>query len=424
MSESNLFKDMNINVGQLSLIEQIVNPTKIMKGSSNVNDIGRVGLKSSPRENLYADWGVKETDIESPVRVFKADDVPLKNTHGEKFHKDNDKEVEKLVTKVDEVKYPKETPVSLSVDSCLDDLIKGDDSYIGGDKENSSDGKDEQVEEEEKEIRAEKEKKISVREFRASLDEVYNLVKGCDKKKSGSGDYESAMNMSDEEMAKKIKRGIHENSVGMKEKKKKPSYKSELDETVDMIKASKKGGGPDNKSKSVSPKRGFIKAVGPGGIQFDFGYHTGNPVADNYNDILWKNLEKVQSDIAESQAVEHNKAVTGWVNKGEDTYMKDHGVVRKLDGANKEQSVETPMEKSNDIRDQFHNTSVNIGGEIVEAKSETDMYVLKQHEEMFKSQEGDGQIVDVTGGSGNGVVIDAVTGIAYDAITNKEVKVK
>ena len=240
--------------------------------------------------------------------------------------------------------------------------------------------------------------------------------------KSGSGNYEAAMNISDEEMAKKIKRGVHENSVGMKEKKKKPSYKSELDEIVDMVKAREEGGGTE-KVKNIStstPKRGFIKSLGPVGIQFDFGTHKVNPIADNYNSILWNNLEKTQSDIIEYQQTEHDKAVKEYVSKGKDAYMKDHVV----EGVNEEKPIETSMEKSDDIRNKFHDVSVNIEGEVVKAQSETDMFVLQQHKEMFKSQEDDGQIINAIGGAGDGVVIDALTGIAYDAISGKEVEVK
>ena len=261
---SDLFKAIGIEPGEHSLIKQTINPIKIMKGAANVSNISRAGTKRSARENLYANWNVREVDIEKAYG-----DENLKNTHGEMYHTDNDKQVEKEVTTAMEAGVQSDgqenlpanqAATSLTLSECLDDLIKADDSSYTEDEP-----EDVQQQEIDREIKNEKNKKIETMGTNlkmSELDEIYDLVKSkTDMPKpvkkeqiessskslnlDGMSDADLAkiirdgvhensskselMDISDEEMARRIKRGVHENSKGI-------SRKSELDSLVDLVK--------------------------------------------------------------------------------------------------------------------------------------------------------------------------------------------
>ena len=504
---NDLFKAAGIHVGETKLIEQVVNPIKILKGAANVSNISRAGMKPSARENLFANWDIRETDIEKAYG-----DENLKNTHGEMYHTDNDKKVKKEVTTVVEVdvhsdgqeKLPaNKAATSLTLSQCLDDLVKTDNSIVGtnisidgptgnilintpnsniflkkADDDSSSTGEEEDAQQKEidREVQNEKNRKPEIigRELKMSeLDEIYNLVKaktgqtkvhqvmseykegtlhsGSKKgpkvatrkqavaiameqaglsNKSGSADYESAMEISDEEMARRIKRGVHENSKGVSRKS------DSLDDLVDLVKDYKVKKANDPKppvvktgiiNKTANP---FVKAAGKGGVLFDFGNITGNPVADNYNSILKDNTDPTQESIREGQIEEYDQALREYVSKGNEKYSQDHNIVEP-DGVNVAESGAGSsglIDKAEtiDYREQFHGTALNIGGENVKAQSETDAYVLKQHEHLFKSDMnivGNDQIIDASSG-GSSVVLDATNGKAYDIITGEEVKPK
>ncbi len=471
-------KEYPFRTVQPELVEGIINPIVIAKGSTNITDIGRAGQRPSMRENLFEDLGIPETSVR---KAYGSEN--LKNTHSENFHSDNDKTVEKEVTTVEETpahsdgredlpgnlattaesfetkkpnpasKYKKDIDIkSMSPADALDSLMK---DYGGGyDKTDDTEevDDDEEVEDGKKKTNLklsldwvddlEKAKVIS-REGLEGGDVVGHTKEGTpvysspekerkkrkkllverlkedSSNKSGSGNYEDAMDMSDEEMAKKIKRGLHENSRGVMKKK-----KSELDDVYDLVKDFKGAGDRiAAKSGTETPhikSNSFIRAAGPGGVQFDFGDVTGNPIADTYNSILAKNIEPIQAGIAEQQRIEYGKAMKNYIKKGEDVHTKEYS-----QGEETRSSEVAQDQVPNNYREQFHETTVNIGGEVVKAQSETDMYVLKQHEDMFKSAgNGDGPIIDVTGAAGGGVVIDALSGKAFDVITGQEVETK
>lgn len=472
-------KECFFRIGDSSLVERVVNPITIKKGSTDIIDIGRIGQRPSAREVLHED-----------LQIGKAyGSENLRNTHGEQFHRDNDKTVEKEVTTVEETpthsdgredkvgnlastveafdtkkpnpasSYKKDIDIKSMIPAdALNSLMK---DYGGEyDKKDDTEEVDEQDKEIQSQIDADKRRGTSLK---SDLDWVDNLKKagvaregleggnvvGHTKEgtpvysspekerekrkkllrervkgdfstgKSGSGNYEDTMNMSDEEMAKKIKRGLHENSRGVMKKK-----KSELDDVYDLVKNRK---GPGDQIEVEKGKVGlgaknnsFVKAMGPGGVQFDFGNVTGNPIADTYNSIFQNNIDPTQAQIAEYQAVGYDKAVKNFIEKGETTHIREYSQEEDVG-----KSELTPNQVPVDYRKQFHETTVNIGGEIVKAQSETDKFVLEQHKEMFKSLPNeDGTVMDITGSGPGGVVIDAVDGKAYDIISGQEVKPK
>lgn len=248
-----------------------------------------------------------------------------------------------------------------------------------------------------------------------------------------SMDLVAALEMTDEEMAKKIMRGLHENARGIMR-----GRKSEIDSLIDSINKAKletlKDNGHTNtddvrdainplKTGTIATKRSMIKAIGPGGVQFEFGNITGNPIADVYNEIFQKNIEPQQAGIAQNSKEIHDKAAAEFIKKGEEKYMANYNEEQVVDTVKAEETGGggSLIRPDSELRNQILGTKLNIGGESVQAKSETDMYVLKQHEDMFKGMEEDGgMIIDATR-TGNGVVIDALSGKAYDIMTGDEV---
>lgn len=96
--ENDVLKSLGFTVGnaeEISLIQSVEENENVVKSIQN---------------NDFHFDGRLDTETRTPVQALAKSygDENLKNTHGEKFHKDNNKEVEKMVTTVDEVKYPKE----------------------------------------------------------------------------------------------------------------------------------------------------------------------------------------------------------------------------------------------------------------------------------------------------------------------------
>ena len=54
----------------------------------------------------------------------------------------------------------------------------------------------------------------------------------------------------------------------------------------------------------------FIKAMGPGGMVFDFGNRTGNPIADRATDLLNQFSDPIQANNAQYNATSYQKAIT------------------------------------------------------------------------------------------------------------------
>jgi hypothetical protein len=200
-----------------------------------------------------------------------------------------------------------------------------------------------------------------------------DIVKGIDKAEMPEG-------VSKKEFKKMA--NLHENSEGVAEKKK------------------------------ASP---FIKSQGPGGIVFDFGFKTGNALADHATALLNQNADPVQSANANYTANSYNKALESYVNKGEQAYMQEATPYGNVDEAWSKQ-LNTPMdvqvkeafEKGQLVDDNsrpavinnFNKTEMTLGGQIIKATSETDAALIEMMRSSLVQDDGTGMIAEIGGGEG------------------------
>jgi hypothetical protein len=142
----------------------------------------------------------------------------------------------------------------------------------------------------------------------------------------------------------------------------------------------------------------MVKSSGPGGIQFDFGPMTGNPIADNATLLLNRFGDQTQADIAAGQRNEIAQAFGNFISKGEqyspfgaipEAWTKQ--IAGSCDEAIKGMFERGELDCSEDgsvksvgpaLRNRFNQNSIQLGGELVKATSETDAALI----EMMKHQ--------------------------------------
>lgn len=269
-------------------------------------------------------------------------------------------------------------------------------------------------------------------------------------------------NMSDEDIAKLIGGGnLHENSDSVRTKKREPEMKSELSQLADQIKkgkddkvsevmrefkagtlrsGSKKGSTVTSREQAIAiamsesgqarKSHPMIKAQGKGGVWFDFGGATGNPIADNYNRILGRHTEPIQEQTAVYQNQQTEKAMYEYIEKGEDQYMSEHGNDVNVMGANERidaiDAINTSVQAPQGVQKAVERPEMQLGGDTIKAMSETDAAVLEsaRHLEMLNKSEPGETIPDMRGGGvpqGAVVVIDSMTGQAFDVVSGEEI---
>lgn len=151
------------------------------------------------------------------------------------------------------------------------------------------------------------------------------------------------------------------------------------------------------KERKKTPK--CVKAMGPGGIQFDFGNSSGNAMADRITGVMQKNADPIQVQTANQQKLEHQIALGRFISKGEERYDREHGRLadnHNTDNMNKSTdeiitklykegnlNVEDTgsLEKSRSGMSRHSGTQMQVGNETVKATSETDAALI----EMMKS---------------------------------------
>jgi len=308
--------------------------------------------------------------------------------------------------------------------------------------------------------------------FLKAIDALDDLVKAIDPSEKMAKD---AVNIKKEKMSKKqmnLVANMHENSPAFTEKKKsysdvekanplfpiKPSKtvkkepkdpeekniereergeaekscmtKSDIDELYDLIKggsvqeiakeeAAVRAAPIAKSGKSEYLRRSHIRSAGQGGLVFDFGPLTGNPIADNATALLNAHGDQVQMNNAKYQSSEYNKAIDSYVEKGDAAFSSTNSPFSNLSGA---ADLDKPMDQQvaeafakglldNDkstpaVKNHHNEKQMTVGGEIVKATSETDAALI----EMMKAQgmdlsdmAGHGA-VDATGGGATKVI--------------------
>lgn len=148
-------------------------------------------------------------------------------------------------------------------------------------------------------------------------------------------------------------------------------------------------------------KSAVIAKSGPGGVIFDFGDKTGNPMADNFSELLNQFSEPAQTAVANFQAKQMSKSLYDYVEMGEHKYT-DH-VMKKSEpdeyaDKSTDDIIKALAEKGEldcsehgsgpgiHVKGDFNKSRMQLNGEEIVAQSETDAAVLDMHKGMFPSQ--------------------------------------
>lgn len=145
-------------------------------------------------------------------------------------------------------------------------------------------------------------------------------------------------------------------------------------------------------------KKGFIKSQGQGGMIFDFGPLTGNPMADQATALLNAHGDSVQMNNAKYQSELYDKALNNFVTKGEKEFMIAHGQPFGEFSKESKEMLDKPMDQqvaeafakgqldnkasTPAVTNSHNNVQIGVGGEVIKATSETDAALI----EMMKAQ--------------------------------------
>jgi hypothetical protein len=176
----------------------------------------------------------------------------------------------------------------------------------------------------------------------------------------------------------------------------------------------------EDKLKKIQMKKSHIKSIGKGGMVFDFGPLTGNPIADNATALLNAHGDSVQMNNAKYQATEYQKAIESYVEKGDAAYagettpfghIKSELLDKTMDQQVAEEFAKGKLDSNGPAVVNHHNEKqMTVGSEIIKATSETDAALI----EMMKAQGMDLSSMSSVG------AIDATAGGATKVIAGLE----
>lgn len=148
-----------------------------------------------------------------------------------------------------------------------------------------------------------------------------------------------------------------------------------LDELLGQIQKSKKTAKPRLSQPAVSARKSFVRASGPGGVVFDFGPVTGNPIADHTNALFRTMSDPVQVAQAQANTVAYQKALNSFVQLGEAKYSS---MAQEAPAAPQEQKYfEAETSTKTVDSSNFHKSQISVGSELVQATSETDAALIE-----------------------------------------------
>jgi hypothetical protein len=200
---------------------------------------------------------------------------------------------------------------------------------------------------------------------KSELDEMFDLIKG-----------EDAEEKKEKKLGNKIADAVDEMAEGEAQEEMK-DHEKEM-----------------HKKKSCGAKKSFVKSSGPGGMVFDFGHRTGNPIADMTTDLLNRHGDPTQSAVANDQQMATDRAVTEYVEKGDGEFTAERSDSTGDGSVHKGWDLDTPMDKQVEnayaqekldksvetpaVTNDFNETTMNLDGQIIKATSETDAQLIKE----------------------------------------------
>jgi len=170
----------------------------------------------------------------------------------------------------------------------------------------------------------------------------------------------------------------------------------------------------------------FVKSAGPGGVVFDFGPMTGNPVADKATVLLSRHADPTQMQIAKDQQRAYNHSLNNFVKSG---HTEEEAGVSAGVHEGWQKSMSMPMDKQVEeafksgaldnktspstpaVKNDFNKTELQLGGEVIKATSPTDAALIEMMKAEMASQNQPGMIIaDARYGGAESVTVDARTG--------------
>lgn len=162
--------------------------------------------------------------------------------------------------------------------------------------------------------------------------------------------------------------------------------------------------------------RGGVSVVkGEGGLLFNFGNTTGNPIADNATWMLQQHSDPVQLQIAQYQRESMAKALTAFVATGQEPQAEApqggvHSEWNQQFNKSLDQQVvegiksgQIPVEGAipgaqpgQNIQGEFNKSQMTVNGETVVGQSETDAAVIEMMKSSMQSDDSDGPVIDAT----------------------------
>lgn len=334
----------------------------------------------------------------------------LKNNNGEEFHSDNDKQVEEMVSSAEEIdrqfdgqtrpaklrspyssfgnnpdgekeyEYKSlRTKGSLSQDELLLKALETEgEEFVAKSKKAPTAKPSKRAPHQEKDpvqAKQERQERNAAKLVKSDLDSLCDLVKG--KFKEADIDPE-------------ILKNVHENSPGIVEKK---NAKVNLKQKM------------NNK---------FIKSVGMGGMVFDFGHLTGNPVADNATALLNQFADPIQASNAQYQQNAYDEAIVDYTKKGDAAYNSTTTMFGNVDkgwGSQLNKPMDQQVQEAYDkglldekggpaVINKFNKSEIKLGGIDIKATSETDAALIEMMKAEQANQRNDtgGFVADASSG--------------------------
>lgn len=403
---------------------------------------GGVGFKEPQlvRQNFHADEELDQDDTWKKKRRAqekKADEDfdqeryenPSRGSHGEEFHSDNE-DIDYSIKEVDR-EFDRESRPAKS--KAVRDTYIGDDqgekqytyksNFLDAILEDLTKSKD-PTEKMAKQAATIKKEKMGKKQM-MNLANLHENSDGVVEKKIRKGDpmplipSKKAPKQPKDEETKQIEAQQKKEMIGAE----KSCKKSDIDELYDIVKGeyfekkAPKGVDPAKHERCVTKvkqqghdvgsahaictssmkKKSFVKSEGKGGIVFDFGPLTGNPLADHATALLNRHADPIQMNNAKYQQDAYGKAISDYVTKGDAEYSQTTTPFGEI---NKEaaEMIDKPMDQqvaeafakgqldsnpSNPAVINKHNEKqISVGSEVIKATSETDAALI----EMMKAQ--------------------------------------
>jgi len=152
------------------------------------------------------------------------------------------------------------------------------------------------------------------------------------------------------------------------------------------------------KPKIQKPKGKFVKSIGNGGVVFDFGWRTGNPVADRATMALNDFPEPTEVQAALAVRNSFDQRLNEFVEMGESGFISKYneesmdpvqmlkkGYDKVVHGSADEEvkrmyeegTLFEEQQPKGATGNQYNKSEINIGGENIRATSETDAALIE-----------------------------------------------